>query len=98
MAQLEGSQIMREPRAPARCHRPLVDFMIVGAQKSGTTALARFLSLHPEIGMADPKEPHLFDAPDYSGEWSPKEIDDRYQPFFNHCSSATLRGEATPIS
>ena len=48
-------------------HRPRLDFMIVGAQKCGTTALARFLSRHPEIGMADPKEAHLFDAPDYSG-------------------------------
>ena len=78
-------------------HRPRLGFMIVGAQKCGTTALARFLSCHPEIGMADPKEAHLFDAPDYSGGWSPKEIDERYRPSFEHCPGATVRGEATPI-
>ena len=78
-------------------HRPRLDFMIVGAQKCGTTALARFLSRHPEIGMADPKEAHLFDAPDYSGGWSPKEIDERYRPSFEHCPGAAVRGEATPI-
>ena len=78
-------------------HRPRLDFMIVGAQKCGTTALARFLSRHPEIGMADPKEAHLFDAPDYSGGWSPKEIDERYRPSFEQCPGAAVRGEATPI-
>ena len=42
--------------------------MIVGAQKSGTTALAHFLSQHPEIGLASPKEVHLFDAPHYCAD------------------------------
>ena len=93
-----------EPAGPSRpdppmpdAHRPRLGFMIVGAQKCGTTALARFLSRHPEIGMANPKEAHLFDAPDYSGGWSPKEIDARYRPSFEHCPAATIRGEATPI-
>lgn len=76
---------------------PKLDFMIVGAQKCGTTALAHFLSRHPGIGMADPKEVHLFDAPDYSGDWSPEEIDERYRPSFAHCPGAAIRGEATPI-
>ena len=78
-------------------HRPRLGFMIVGAQKCGTTALAHFLSRHPEIGMAKPKEVHLFDAPDYSGDWSPEEMDERYQPSFEHCPGAAVRGEATPI-
>ena len=78
-------------------HRPRLGFMIVGAQKCGTTALAHFLSRHPEVGMADPKEAHLFDAPDYSDGWCPKEIDERYRPSFEHCPGATIRGEATPI-
>lgn len=75
---------------------PQLDFMIVGAQKCGTTALAHFLSRHPGIGMADPKEAHLFDAPDYSSDWSPEEIDERYRPLFEHCPGAAIRGEATP--
>ena len=71
--------------------------MIVGAQKCGTTALAHFLSRHPEIGMASPKEVHLFDSPKYSRDWTPEQIDERYRPFFEHCGDAAIRGEATPI-
>ena len=52
-------------------YRPLLDFMIVGVQKGGTNALYRFLREHPEIGMSSRKEVHLFDAPDYSGAWTP---------------------------
>lgn len=37
-----------------------VDFFIVGQAKSGTTALADFLSQHPEIFMSFPKEPAFF--------------------------------------
>ena len=84
------------PAVPDACG-PKLDFMIVGAQKCGTTALAHFLSRHPGIGMADPKEAHVFDAPDYSGDWSPEEIDERYRPSFEHCPGAAIRGEATPF-
>ena len=77
--------------------RPMLDFMIVGAQKCGTTALAHFLSQHPEIGMASPKEVHLFDAPEYSSDWAAKDIDERYRLHFRHCTGAKIRGEATPI-
>ena len=76
---------------------PKIGFMIVGAQKCGTTALAHFLSQHPEIGMASPKEVHLFDSPDYSAGWTAKDIDERYLPHFRHCTGAAIRGEATPI-
>ena len=76
---------------------PKLGFMIVGAQKCGTTALAHFLSQHPEIGMASPKEVHLFDSPDYSADWTAQDIDERYRPHFRHCAGATILGEATPI-
>lgn len=82
---------MSEPR------RRQVDFMIVGAQKCGTSALHRFLSRHPEICMASRKEAHLFDAPEYSGSWAPEQIDRRYQPLFAHCEEGGIRGESTPI-
>ena len=84
------------PNAPARAR---VDFMIVGAQKSGTTALARFLGQHPEIEMSAVKEPHVFDSPDFSPDWSSEEIDERYARHFHHKRGAQvrLRGEATPI-
>jgi hypothetical protein len=38
------------------------NFFIVGAPKAGSTALAHFLSQHPEACMSVPKEPHFFDA------------------------------------
>ena len=78
-------------------YQPKLGFMIVGAQKCGTTALAHFLSQHPEIGMSSRKEVHLFDAPEYSSDWTPEQIDERYLPFFDHCGGAAIRGEATPI-
>ena len=82
--------------APPRPYRPRLGFMIVGAQKCGTTALAHFLSQHPEIGMASPKEVHLFDSPKYSSDWTPEQIDKRYGSRFAHCSGVRILGEATP--
>jgi len=38
-----------------------LDFIITGAQKSGTTALHYFLSKHPGISMGDQQEIHFFD-------------------------------------
>ena len=81
-------------------NRPLLDFMIVGAQKSGTTALAHYLAQHPRIRMSSVKEPHLFDAPDYSPDWTPAQIDERYRPYFEHAgeSPADAVSEVTPAS
>ena len=39
------------------------DFFVVGAAKSGTTSLYRYLVQHPAIFMPKIKEPHFF------GEW-----------------------------
>src|SRR5689334_12081330 len=38
-----------------------LDFILAGAQKSGTTALHHFLSRHPNIKMGDQQEIHFFD-------------------------------------
>ena len=81
-------------------YHPLLSFMIIGAQKCGTTALARFLNHHPRIRMSSTKECHLFDAPDYSPDWTPEQIDEHYRPHFSSPGTPTdglLRGEATPI-
>ncbi len=78
-------------------YRPQVSFMVVGAQKCGTSALWRYLGAHPQVGMSSPKEVQLFSGPDYSPEWSPQEIDQRYAPWFRHCPQAEVRGEVTPI-
>ena len=38
----------------------LPNFLIIGAARSGTSALAEFLRQHPEIFFCEPKEPHFF--------------------------------------
>lgn len=81
----------------AETYQPKLDFMIVGAQKCGTTALWEYLGAHPQVGMSKPKEVHLFSAPNYSPDWSPAEIDHRYAPWFAHCPEAKKLGEVTPI-
>ena len=88
----------RHPTPPEpEAYRPLLDFMIVGAQRCGTSALVRFLSQHSEIAMSSPKEAHLFDRPGYSTDWTPEEIDARYRRAFNGNGGARVRGEATPV-
>ena len=77
-------------------YQPALGFVIVGAQKCGTTALAEYLRRHPQIGMPL-EEGHVFDAPDFSPDWSPQEIDERYAPKFQHCRQAATLGELTPI-
>ena len=59
------------PRPPARAGAgfdnvrptvPLPDFVVVGAQKAGTTSLYRMLRKHPQIHMPRTKELHFFDV------------------------------------
>lgn len=67
----------------------LVNFLIVGTQKGGTTALAHFLAAHRQICMAPAKEVHFFD---YS------QSDDRhYRKSFPNYTNQIAIGEATPI-
>ena len=81
---------------PASHRRPAVDFMIVGVQKGGTTALGQFLAQHAAIGMAVPKEVHLFDAEDYAADTPVADLDERYRRRVAHCPEAQIHGEATP--
>jgi hypothetical protein len=39
---------------------PIVNFLIIGSMKSGTTSLSDYLALNDEIAMCDPKEPKFF--------------------------------------
>ena len=44
---------------------PMPNFLIIGAGKSGTTSLYKYLKAHPQIFMSTPKEPKFFA---YEGE------------------------------
>lgn len=39
---------------------PSPNFLVIGAQKSGSTSLYEYLKQHPDIFMSDPKEPEFF--------------------------------------
>lgn len=64
-------------------------FLVIGAQKSGTTALYDYLCLHPQITAAYQKETKYFDLyPNKSKEW--------YYGFFPKQKDGIISGEATP--
>jgi len=44
-------------------------FLVIGAQKSGTTSLHRYLTDHPAVLCASPKELHFFNDAYRLGEW-----------------------------
>ena len=55
---------------------PFPNLIIPGVQKAGTTALASFLSQHPDICIVEGKEAHVFDDPDLLKYWVSNEIFD----------------------
>jgi len=69
------------------------NFFIIGAPKSGTTALASYLSLHPNVFLTDPKEPHHYNSDLNHGSFKDRE---KYLSLFEQtevCHSAI--GEAS---
>lgn len=72
-----------------------INFLIVGTQKGGTTALDVYLRSHPDIGMASIKEIHFFDNEDY---FKSEQVDyNLYHRFFPTFLENQIHGEATPI-
>jgi len=76
----------------------LPNFLIIGAQKSGTTSLYEYLRQHPQVFMSPVKEPHFFT---YEGEPppSPDMVTDwfTYQQLFSAAKEHHIAiGEASP--
>ena len=71
---------------------PLVHFMIIGAQKCGTTSLAEQLAQHPQIRFCSEKEPHFFSKQDSRN----KQALAQYHNLYADCGEAAtmLFGEA----
>jgi hypothetical protein len=70
-----------------------LDFILAGAQKSGTTALHYFLSRHPDIAMGDQQEIHFFD----NDALFVSQID--YEKLHKHypmLGQSTIAGDCTP--
>ncbi len=67
------------------------DFVILGAQKCGTTSLHALLSTHPQVVTAPEKEVHFFDRHWERGEaWYRSQFPGRDE------HPGTIAGEATP--
>ena len=73
----------------------LPDFLILGAQKAGTSSLHSMLSRHPQIFLTRPKETHFFDGPKkfargldwYRSHFPPQQAAERHW----------VAGETTPV-
>lgn len=70
------------------------NFFIVGAPKSGTTALYSYLADHPDIGMSKRKEPHFF-ASDIRGHQRPATTLAQYLRNFEGATGKRRIGEAS---
>ena len=83
------------------------NFLIIGAQKSGTTSLYEYLKQHPQIYMSPLKEPRFFafagEKPNYSGPGDQELYSDvvsdleNYQALFKGASEETAVGEASVV-
>ncbi len=84
---VEPSSERKDPASAVRSRLP--NFLIIGAMRSGTTSLTRYLRSHPDVFMAQPKELHFFDFNFDEGE-------DWYRDHFADATSERAIGEATP--
>lgn len=86
----------------------LPNFLVVGAAKSGTTALYKYLGQHPEIFMSPYKEPHFFafegKSLDFKGprdaammRYMTVNDPDEYRALFDPVTDEKAIGEASPM-
>lgn len=68
----------------------LPNFLVIGAMKSGTDSLYRYLRAHPQVFMPDTKEPHYFIE---ELNWSRGR--DWYESLFDAAVGAAAVGEAS---
>lgn len=73
----------------------LVNFLVAGTQKGGTSALDAYLREHPQICMADKKEVHFFDNEDNFAIGTPDY--NRYHAAFSPTHEHRAIGESPPI-
>ena len=55
-------ELVRRTRLATASYRALPDFLIIGAQKCGTTSLFHYLGQHPQLVPSFGKEVHYFDG------------------------------------
>jgi hypothetical protein len=70
----------------------LPNFVVIGAQKSGTSSLYSYLNSHPQVFMSTPKEPQYFAT---ERNWSLGQ--EWYESLFRDAGEATAVGEASTV-
>jgi hypothetical protein len=84
-----GAAALLAARLPTTPWRALPDFVIIGAQKAGTTSLYEALVSHPDVQRAFRKEVHFFDTTRYPRvSW--------YRRHFPIDRSGMVTGESSP--
>lgn len=84
-------------------------FLVIGAARSGTTAIARGLEQHPDVFLTEPKEPHFFafagSPVGFSGPGDDSSINrvavteaDRYARLYDRAGVAQALGEGSVSS
>lgn len=84
----------------------LPDFIIIGANKAGTTSIANYLNLNPKVKISEVKEPMFFSSTPSTVHASKEEaslalpfvtitLDDYSRMYENHEASAQVFGEAS---
>ncbi len=99
MATTDRSAFKRAYRLTTSWFRLMPDFIIIGAQKGGTTSLYNYLLDHPSIAPIYIKEPHFFDIYSHKGPlWYrshfPTTLQKYYVKFLQ--KRPFLTGEASP--
>ncbi|CAK8724919.1 hypothetical protein KKHLCK_15360 [Candidatus Electrothrix laxa] len=74
------------------CLRPLPNFLVIGAQKAGTTSLFHYICQHPDVFVNKSKEIHFFDRYcDFGTYWYRSHF-----PLLGNFLPNCRIGEATP--
>lgn len=85
------------PRYATAARRVLPDFLIVGAQKAGTTSLYEYLCEHPSVQPALTKEVHYFDLQfDRGLKWYRAHFPLRSHMAVASSTARPISGEASP--
>lgn len=74
-----------------RLGTPQFDFIVIGAQKAGTTSLWRYMEDHPKLTMPAYKEATFFSEPQY-----PAELRAYMRALFKDAPRGTKLGKVTP--
>ncbi|AEP31193.1 sulfotransferase family protein [Brumicola nitratireducens] len=78
---------------------PVPNVHIIGFQKCGTTAMAHFLSQHPDICMVEGKEAHVFDDPEYAAASDKTDFArQKYAKKLSHYAGEGYILDSTPIT